>query len=158
KTTRRNFIKTMGFVSIGSPLFGNFMATGRMQAVADSGSTLPDSSQVNAWLQILENNRGRILTGQEELGHGLQTDIMQLSVEELDMDMKLVEIVVADTAMTPDEGYTAGSRSMETSAMSVRYAAATAREKILELAALKFNQKPESLYFRDGIIFSHSDK
>lgn len=107
---------------------------------------------IDAWLEVLANGHVRIFTGKLELGQGIGTAISQVAAEELDLDMHLVEIVLADTARTPDEGYTVGSGSIEQSAMAVRFAAAAARQKLLELAAPQLNATSEQLTMQNGTI------
>src|SRR5690606_31484598 len=133
---------------IGFPLFSAYSIAHSpvLEAMNDLPGSLQTESRINAWLEVLENGNIRVLTGKMELGQGILTAIVQVAAEELNTDPAKVEIVMADTQRTPNEGYTAGSRSVETSAMAVRYAAAAAREKILELAAAMLKQKPESLY------------
>jgi len=84
-------------------------------------------SAINAWLEVLADGRVRVLTGKLELGQGIRTAVAQVAAEELDMEMSQVEVVLAETGRTPNEGYTAGSGSIESSAMSIRTAAAAAR-------------------------------
>ena len=87
-----------------------------------------------------------------ELGQGIRTAIAQVAAEELNMDMAQVEVWLAETGRTPNEGYTAGSGSIEGSAMSVRNAAALARQKLLELAAQKLNVPVAELTLTKGKI------
>src|SRR5688500_5597157 len=94
----------------------------------------------------------RIFTGKLELGQGIRTAIGQCAAEELDLEMKQVEVILADTLRTPDEGYTVGSGSIENSAMAVRYAAAAARQKLLELVGTKWNIPASALTMSSGKI------
>jgi nicotinate dehydrogenase subunit B len=153
-TTRRAFLKTTGSLTIGFCLTG---FTGKTAARAAAwtptsaggtaasagGPTLPgdlaDNPHINAWLQVLEDNRVRVLTGKLELGQGIRTAVAQVAAEELNLDMHQVEVLVAETGQTPDEGYTAGSNSIEASAIAIRYAAAAAREILLEEASKKLD-------------------
>lgn len=152
-SSRRDFLKTIGYVSIGFPLFGSCWPKSE-ETIMDQElpGSLRDYPNINAWIQVLENGNVRVLTGKLELGQGIQTAIMQVAAEELDMDMGLVEILIAETGRTPNEGYTAGSRSIESSAMAVRYAAASAKEKILMLAAKELNANASELQLKDGMI------
>ena len=70
-----------------------------------------------------------------------------VAAEELDMDLEKVEVHLAETGVTPNEGYTAGSGSIKNSAMSVRYAAATARTELLKLASTKLEVPRKALRF-----------
>jgi CO/xanthine dehydrogenase Mo-binding subunit len=59
---------------------------------------------------------------------------------------------LAETGRTPDEGYTAGSGSIEGSAMAVRYASAAAKKILLQLAANKLDTPVEQLSIENGKI------
>jgi CO/xanthine dehydrogenase Mo-binding subunit len=74
------------------------------------------------------------------------------------MDIDRVEVHLAETGRTPHEGYTAGSGSIENSAMSVRYAAAAARQKLLELAAPKLHVKVDQLDTANGVVWVNGQK
>ncbi len=157
--SRRNFLKTAGCITISFPLLGGYWsAAGETTLV---GNVLPrnigDESKISAWLKVLDDGRVRVFTGKLELGQGIRTAIAQVAAEELDMDLDQVEVMLADTHQTPNEGYTAGSGSIERSAMSVRYAAASARQKLLELGAVKLNTKPENLTVKKGRVSNPQD-
>jgi nicotinate dehydrogenase subunit B len=148
---RRNFIKNTSCLAIGFTLHGSgfeFPAP-LMQELPQS---LKNNPRINAWLEVLSNGHIRIFTGKTELGQGIQTAIAQVAAEELDVAIETIEMVIADTGRTPDEGYTVGSLSMEQSAMAVRYAAAAARQKLLEQAAQQFNVPVAQLTIIDGQI------
>lgn len=108
------------------------------------------AKNINAWLQILEDGNIKILSGKVELGQGIRIAIRQVAAEELDMDLDKVQVHLAETGVTPNEGYTGGSASIQNSAMSVRYAAATARMELLELASEKLGVIPEKLLLYNG--------
>ena len=148
---RRNFLKNSGCLAIGFSLNGSFIneMAPMMQELPESIKKHPN---INAWLEVLANGQVRIFTGKLELGQGISTAILQVAAEELDLPMERVEIVLADTARTPDEGYTVGSGSIEQSAMAVRYAAAAARYKLLELSAQQLNIPIDQLMIKDGKI------
>ena len=109
---------------------------------------------VNAWLEILEDGSIRVLSGKVELGQGIRIAIQQVAAEELDMDLEKVQVHLAETGVTPNEGYTGASASIQNSAMSVRYAAATARQELLGLASKKLNTPISDLLLFNGIVKS----
>ena len=160
ETTRRNFIKQMGYVSIGFSLIGTGCMTDiqARPAFEDFPGSVLDPSRINAWLQILENGKINVFTGKHELGQGLRVAIKQVAAEELNCDPNLITVSLAETGVTPDEGYTAGSNSIERSAMAVRNAAASAREKLLEIASKNFNVDEDNLSLEDGIIITTDTK
>ena len=133
-----------------------------MAARLDYDGKLPGSmgraKTVNAWLELLEDGTIRVLSGKVELGQGIRTAIQQVAAEELDMDLKKVQVHLAETGVTPNEGYTGASASIQNSAMSVRYAAATARQELLLLASKKLNTAVDNLLLYNGLVKSKQNK
>lgn len=155
---RRHFLQTMGSLVVALPFLAGCsrQETESLPTVPIEFEQLPGSlrrtPRVNAWLEILENGNVRIYSGKVEFGQGIRNAIRQVAADELYMDLDQIEVVLAETGRTPDEGYTAGSGSIQNSAMSVRYAAATAREKLLEMAAEQLQLKTDELQFIRGKI------
>ena len=148
--SRRDFIRTAGCLTIGFCLGGQ-----TFKYPSASQGPLPEImeySSIDAWLQVLANGSVRVLTGKMELGQGISIAVAQVAAEELDMEMSQVEVGLAETGYTPNEGYTAGSGSIKSSAMSIRYAAAAARQRLLELAAQKMNVPVTGLTLGQGRI------
>ncbi len=58
-----------------------------------------------------------------------------MAAEELEVGPADIELVTADTGRTPNEGYTAGSQSMQNSGTAIRNAAAQVRAMLYAEAA-----------------------
>ncbi len=148
---RRKFIQTTTSLSIGFTLFGclpkeNDANRGSVfSSPSMPARDIPDRDQIDAWLQVLEDGRIQVLTGKMELGQGLTVVMQQVAGEELNIPPGDINIVLADTGLTQNEGYTAGSRGVERSAMQVRRAAAAAREVIKKLAAENWGLSPDQI-------------
>ncbi len=160
---RRAFLRELGYISVGFTLLGlscreepGFPAASRTDYEGDLPGSLTRADKVSAWLEVLEDGRVRIFSGKVELGQGIQIAIQQVAAEELDMDLEKVEVHLAETGVTPNEGYTAGSASIKNSAMSVRYAAATARTTLLKLASEQMNTPVEELLLYNGEVKSRA--
>ena len=65
--------------------------------------------------------------GRVEIGQGVLTAMAQIAAEELDVTVARIVIRSGDTDHTPNEGYTAGSQSMQMGAVALRQACADAR-------------------------------
>ncbi|SDD86935.1 CO or xanthine dehydrogenase, Mo-binding subunit [Pricia antarctica] len=160
ETTRRNFLQQLGYVSIGFSLMGaapvphSFLAPSKMRG---SGKR-PDQNHINAWLHLLENGKVLIMSGKVELGQGLRTALKQIAAEELDTRLDLIEMQMAETGKTPDEGYTAGSYSIQSSGMAIRNAAASARETVLKMASEKWGIPISQLQLKDGEVIGPKQK
>ena len=151
--SRRKFINSLGCLTISfSLLSGSWAEAGESLLEETLPGSLRRQPRLDAWLEVLGDGRVRVLIGKMELGQGVRTAIAQVAAEELDLDLSQVEVHLAETGRTPNEGYTAGSGSMENSAMSVRYAAAYARQQLLEMAAQRWQTQPEQLTMALGKI------
>ncbi len=151
-STRRKFIQVMtGCLAIGFNL-GDFSYGNTSPFIQELPESLKRNPNINAWIEVLANGKVRIFTGKVELGQGIRTAIAQVAAEELNLPMESVEVVIAETGRTPNEGYTVGSGSIEQSAMAVRYAAAAAEMKLLELASHKLGVPLEQLSIENGKI------
>lgn len=157
--SRRQFLKKMGVLSIALPFIPACKEepaemVWENQVLEKLPGSLGRTSQINAWLAVLEDGRVKIFSGKVELGQGIRTALRQVAAEELCLALDQVEVVLAETGVTPNEGYTAGSGSIQNSAMSVRYAAAAARERLLSLAAEKLDLSVDQLRLDQGTIKS----
>lgn len=99
--TRRQFIQTGGLLTIGFTL-GGALSWQNANAETPINAELPSDKQINAWLQILEDGRVKVLTGKMELGQGILTAVKQVAAEELNCDMSRVTVHMADTDVTPN--------------------------------------------------------
>ncbi len=152
---RRRFLSESGCISIGFMLFPPVITaclSGEDNQTEGGFPVLPDDGQVDAWLQILDDGSVQVLTGRMELGQGVRVVMQQVAGEELNLEPGKIRVVVADTGLTPNEGYTAGSRSVESGAMSVRQAAATAREILMEKAAEHWKTDAAKVGVEDGFL------
>src|SRR5205814_8860336 len=93
-------------------------------------------------------------TGKVENGKGIVTALAQIVADELDVDLARVTMISGDTATTPNEGVTSGSRSIEDSGAALRSACAEARGILLDTAAAKLAAPVASLRVEDGVVFA----
>ena len=119
--------------------------------VADLPGSLKAEPFVDGWVRIDAQGGITVFTGKAELGQGIKTALVQVAAEELLADPRRVAIVTADTERTPNEGYTAGSHSMQDSGTAIRHAAAQARAILVERAALRFGVAAGQVVLRDGV-------
>lgn len=108
--------------------------------------------EVDRWVDLAVEGRVRVRTGKVELGQGIRTALALLAAEELGVDPALVDVVPASTDAAPDEGFTAGSRSVEQSGVAVRQACAHARRLLVERAAARLGVPADRLTADDGVV------
>jgi CO/xanthine dehydrogenase Mo-binding subunit len=126
------------------------------QAVGEAGPKLPGDlakyPMLDSWIRIGGDGKITVFTGKAELGQGIKTALVQLAAEELVVAPEAILLVTADTALTPDEGYTAGSHSMQDSGTAIRNAAAQARVLLIDAAAALLQLPPGQLNAKDGAV------
>src|SRR6185437_13466899 len=86
------------------------------------------------------------------------TALAQIAAEELDVSIDRIVMISGDTARTPDEGFTSGSRSIEQSGMALRYACAEARDLLIKLAGQRLKWSYDELTVQNGVIYAPGTK
>ncbi len=157
---RREFLKAGGALVIGFTMRGVMAdvlaAQGAPAAagIAARGTAAgpPDPKQIDTWLAIHADNTATVYIGYVELGQGSTTSLLQISAEELDLDMSQVSTVRLDTNVTPNQGGTYSSSSIARGSPAIRTAAAEARLALLGLASKKLDAPVESLTVSKGVV------
>lgn len=113
---------------------------------------LADNPRLDRWVSFSAPGKVAISTGRVELGQGVLTSMVQIAAEELDVAAERIAIHSGDTDVTPNEGYTAGSQSMQAGGIALRQACADVRGLFLDHAAGMLKCPPAELSVRDGDI------
>ena len=87
--------------------------TGSAANGGDLPRALAAAPRVEDWIRELPDGRIEVLSGRAELGQGVRTALAQVVAAELDVPVDRIVVRSAGTDVTPDEGYTAGSASLE---------------------------------------------
>ena len=117
--------------------------TQNFQAVEEAAPDLPGSLKTNpdreSWIRIDASGRATIFTGKAELGQGIKTALLQIAAEELEMPFESLALIGPDTSESPNEGYTAGSHSIQDSGTAIRNVAAQIRDLLITEGARRWN-------------------
>jgi nicotinate dehydrogenase subunit B len=117
---------------------------------AGSAPRILEPNQVDAFLAVHGDGTVTVFCGKVDLGQGLRIAIRQMAAEELGIGVDKIKYVEGDTALTPNQGRTSGSNSVQRAGVQIRQAAATARKALIELAAQRLGAKPDDLVARAG--------
>jgi CO/xanthine dehydrogenase Mo-binding subunit len=112
--------------------------------------SLKNAPMIDSWIRIDATGGITVLTGKVELGQGIKTALIQIAAEQLGVAPVAITLVTADTSSTPNEGYTAGSHSMQDSGTAILNAAAQARALLVNAAAEKLGIAAGELDAADG--------
>jgi CO/xanthine dehydrogenase Mo-binding subunit len=150
RTTRRGVLKGGGALVVS---FALLPAGDEAVAQAAAGTPKPlVLTEVDSFLAI--DNRGRctVYSGKVDLGTGVATALRQMAAEELDLPLDRVDMVTGDTLLTPDQGTTWGSLTIQVGGIQIRQASAAARSALLDEAAKRLGVDRANLAVRDGTI------
>ncbi|HEX4134363.1 MAG TPA: molybdopterin cofactor-binding domain-containing protein [Bryobacteraceae bacterium] len=150
---RRDFLKSGGALIIGFSLRESLL--GQSHLDANSRPPIPgppDAKQIDTWLAIHADNTATIFIGFAELGQGNSTALLQVAAEELDLDMSQLKTVRLDTSITPNQGGTYSSASIQRGGPQVRTAAAEARQALLQMASKNLNAPIDRLTVAKGVV------
>src|SRR6267143_1417273 len=127
-----------------------------MNTVAESRLKRPGSLEKNPrlsqWLRVHRDGTVSIYSGKVEIGQGILTALAQIAADELGIALERIRMVPADTTVSPDEGVTSGSLSIEDSGVALRSACAHARALLLESAAARLAVSARDLQVADGAV------
>lgn len=148
---RRDFLKSLGggiLVLFASDAAGRAQESGAGHHW--SGGDLPQN--VSAWLHIGSDGTITAFTGKVEVGQNIRTSLTQAVAEELRSTPRSVNLVMGDTAQTPFDMGTFGSRTTPTMAPILREMAASAREALIDAAAKAWGVDRKSLKVANGCV------
>ncbi|WP_106476599.1 xanthine dehydrogenase family protein molybdopterin-binding subunit [Phytohalomonas tamaricis] len=120
--------------------------------IAGINKRVVDGDRVDAWLVITRDGRMILYSGKVELGTGVATALRQIVAEELAIAPTALEFIQGDTELTPDQKYTAGSKTLQVGGKQLRRAAATARHVLLGRASEHLGVPVEGLTVFDGAV------
>lgn len=106
----------------------------------------------NAIVEVREDGRAIVISGEGEYGQGSHTVFAQVASEVLGLPYEDVSVVAPDTDRTPYALGPWGSRVTLSGGLAVKFAAEDARRQILAQAAEMLEASEEDLEISDGIV------
>ncbi len=150
KLSRRSFVQIVGAGLLITVMEG--------PSLGRRGERDRASMTVAARVRLNADGTFTVMTGKVEEGQGSRAQLTQAAAEELQVPADRVHLIMADTALVPDDGITAGSRTTPSTVPAVRQGAATARELLKGLAAKRWNLDGGTLKVNDGVITNTATK
>lgn len=145
---RRTLLKSGGALIVA---FGARHAIAQVLPGADAalGKSL-NPEDVDGYFAIQADGSVTLYCGKVDLGTGLRIAIPQMAAEELGIQVERISMIEGDSALTPNQGPTAGSTGIMRGGVQIRQAAATAREALIRMAAERLNRPAAELEAVDG--------
>ena len=134
-------------------LIVSFSLAGVPQQVMAQTSAKPVVlTEVDSFLSIGKSGKVTVYSGKVDLGTGVYTALQQIVADELDVPMSRIEMIEGDTLLTPDQGKTWASITIQVAGMQLRQAAAAARAALIDDAAKTLGVPAAQLAVADGVI------
>ena len=152
--SRRDILQGSGALIVSFSLAGAPDRAGAQAAAAKPVAL----TEVDSFLAVDAHGLVTVYSGKVDLGTGVATALPQIVAEELDVPLSMIRLVQGDTTLTPDQGPTWGSLSIQIGGVQLRNAAATARAALLEEAARRLGVRKEDLKVADGVVTAASKR
>ncbi len=110
-----------------------------------------------AIIRLCEDGTVNLITGATDCGQGSDTVLCMIAAEELGVKLESVDIKRVDTAYTPVDAGSYGSRVTILAGQATQKAAREVRKQLLEAAAKTWQVKAEDVDIRAGKVFVISD-
>ena len=114
------------------------------------GGEMPQN--LGAWLHIRPDGGVTVFTGKVEVGQNARTSLTSVVAEELRLDRSRIEMVMADTGLTPYDMGTVGSMTTPRMVPQIQKVAAVAREMLIDLAAQQWKAGRDRLVVENGTV------
>jgi len=147
--TRRSLLEA-GALVVGFCFAPAGPARGQSGAAAAGAPRALPLDQVDSFLALRADGRVVVRSGKVDLGTGHRIAMRQMVGEELGIAVDRIDLIEGDTALTPNQGPTAGSTGVMRGGVELRQAAATAREALLTMAAERLQVPVAELTLADG--------
>ena len=144
-------------VSIGAAVSLDTLLS-MQQAFAQGARPPLTPDQLSSYIAVNADGTVSAYFGKMDMGHGLGVAIGQIVADELDVPFKSVKVVMADTAVTVNQGGASGSTGIQMGGKQLRMAAAEARRTLVEMAAGLLSVPADKLTVADGVVSASDDK
>lgn len=151
--SRRNFIRTTALASGGLLIGFNFFSSCSETATPPVDISKLNFQDFNAFIKIAENGYVTIYSPNPEIGQGVKTSMPMIIAEELDIpwDHVTVEQGALDTTNFTRQ-VAGGSQSIRFGWDALRQTGATAKQMLVNAAAMKWGVDASSCSASNGII------
>lgn len=151
--SRRNFLKTSVLASGGLLIGFNFLAACKPEAVMPVDIESLNFNDFNAFIKISDEGYVTIFSPNPEIGQGVKTAMPMIIAEELDADWSKVNVVqgALDTKNFQRQ-VAGGSQSIRFGWDALRQTGATAKQMLVNAAAIKWNVDASTCKTSKGII------
>jgi len=133
---------------------------GKGLAIMWKAPAMPPNPGSSAIIRFNEDATVNVYVGAQELGQGAFTVAAQMAAQALGVPFEWVRVSAnpVDTKYSPYEWQTVASRITWSMGNAVRAAALNARRQVLDIVAKYWDENPEDLDIKNGIVISYKSE
>ena len=151
--SRRSFLQTTGITTTALYLGFYFSADGKERKVIVSAEAAQAGIEMNAWIKIDSSGLVTLTDHRAEMGQGSYQSVPQIIAEELEVDLKDVNVIFAHGDSKKYGGQiTGGSSTIRGSYKNLLKLSATARELLIAAAAGQWKVPATECYAASGSV------
>src|ERR1700759_3855825 len=149
--SRRNFLRVSGLAGTALCLGFYSAASAKEEKLINASGAEKSGIEMNAWIRIDTDGKVTITDHRAEMGQGSYQSVPQIIAEELEVDMKDINIIFAqgDNKKYGSQ-ITGGSSTIRGSYKKLLQLSATAREMLIAAAAAKWGVPASECYAESG--------
>ena len=147
--SRRNFLRASGLAGTALCLGFYFPANAKKEQLISSADQ--SGFEFNAWIRIDTNGKVTLTDHRAEMGQGSYQSVPQIIAEELEVDLKDINVIFAQGSPTKyGSQITGGSSTIRGSYKKLLKLSATAREMLITAGATQWNVPAGECYAESG--------
>ena len=148
------FLKGGGALVVGFITAGPVLVAGKAAAAPAAGGAFPlaDNALLDSFIAVHQDGTVTVSIEKADIGTHMQTGLLQIAADELDMPFEKMRIQAGDTSLTPDLGTSSGSTGITGGGPPIRAAAATARQVLVSMASSRLGVPTAQLTVKDGVV------
>ena len=149
--SRRKFLRATGLSGTALFLGFYFPASAQVATILTAAQAATGAIEMNAWILIETSGKVTLVSHRAEMGQGVYHSIAQIIAEELEVDLNDVNIVFApgDNKKYGNQ-ITGGSSTIRGSYKNLLNLSASAREMLIQAAAIKWGVPHTDCYAASG--------
>lgn len=154
QVSRRDFLRVSGLAGTALCLGFYFPSSARNAEIINATGAAGSNVELNAWIHIDTDGKVTIFNHRAEMGQGSFQSVPQIIAEELEVDLKDVNIVFAQGNREKyGNQITGGSSTIRGSYKNLLKLSATARVMLITVAAKKWAVNSSECYAQSGHVF-----
>jgi isoquinoline 1-oxidoreductase beta subunit len=149
--SRRNFLRVSSLAGTALCLGFYFPANAKKKQLISATAADQSGFEFNAWIRIDTNGKVTLTDHRAEMGQGSYQSVPQIIAEELEVDLKDINVIFAQGSQTKyGSQITGGSSTIRGSYKNLLKLSATAREMLITAAANQWNVPANDCYAESG--------